>query len=205
MTLPYLRSALRAHKKQQKFTAYNATGNRIDGLRVIGIDPGSRICGYGIIESVRPPCLQSAGSYRVPATDGYKYIASGRIELSHKSSLHLRLKEIYDALGDIIREYRPCEAVVERVFFAKGAKAALNLGHARGVSILAATLEGLPIYEYSALEVKKAIVGYGRAEKRQVQHMVRAILNLKTVLSPDSADALALSICHLNTMRLKGP
>ena len=89
------------------------------------------------------------------------------------------------------------------MFFAKSARAALNLGHARGVSLLAATSERLTVYEYSALEVKKAVVGYGRAEKRQVQQMVRTILNLRTTLSPDSADALALSICHLNTMKLR--
>lgn len=109
--------------------------------------------------------------------------------------------EIYENLSDIIREYRPCEAAVEKVFFAKSVKSALTLGHARGVSLLAAASGGLAIYEYTALEVKKAIVGYGRAEKGQVQHMVRAILNLKAALSPDSADALAISICHLNTMR----
>jgi crossover junction endodeoxyribonuclease RuvC len=133
----------------------------------------------------------------------YKYIASGRIELSSESPLHLRLKEIYETLSDIIREYRPCEAAIEKVFFAKSVKSALTLGHARGVSLLAAASGGLAIYEYSALEVKKAIVGYGRAEKSQVQHMVGAILRLKAALSPDSADALAISICHLNTMRYK--
>lgn len=168
---------------------------RDNAVRVLGIDPGSRICGYGIIETA----IRSRGRSK----DGYIYIASGRIELSVKLPLHLRLKEIYDELTDIIREHRPTEAAVERVFFAKSARAALNLGHARGVSLLAATSERLPVYEYSALEVKKAVVGYGRAEKRQVQQMVRTILNLRTALSPDSADALALSICHLNTMRLK--
>lgn len=167
---------------------------RNNAVRVLGIDPGSRICGYGIIETA----VRSRGQSK----DGYIYIASGRIELSVKLPLHLRLKEIYDELTDIIREHRPTEAAVERVFFAKSARAALNLGHARGVSLLAATSERLPVYEYSALEVKKAVVGYGRAEKRQVQQMVRTILNLRTTLSPDSADALALSICHLNTMRL---
>jgi crossover junction endodeoxyribonuclease RuvC len=167
---------------------------RNNAVRVLGIDPGSRICGYGIIETA----VRSRGQSK----DGYIYIASGRIELSVKLPLHLRLKEIYDELTDIIREHRPTEAAVERVFFAKSARAALNLGHARGVSLLAATSERLPVYEYSALEVKKAVVGYGRAEKRQVQQMVRTILNLRTALSPDSADALALSICHLNTMRL---
>lgn len=162
--------------------------------RVIGIDPGSRICGYGIIET---------GQNGARAMGEYRYIASGRIELSVKKPLYLRLKEIHGSLVEIIREYRPNEAAVERIFFAKGLKSALDLGHARGVSLFAATSEALPVYEYTATEVKKAIVGYGRAEKAQVQKMVGAILNLKLKLSPDSADALALSICHLNTVRGK--
>ncbi|GAB4405795.1 MAG: crossover junction endodeoxyribonuclease RuvC [Thermodesulfovibrionales bacterium] len=157
-------------------------------MRVIGIDPGSRICGYGIIE------------WR----DGGKYIASGRIEASRRAPLHIRLREIHDALVEIIRQYRPADAAIEKVFFAKGARAALNLGHARGISLLAASSEGLSVYEYTASEVKKAIVGYGRAEKRQVQEMVMVMLDLNMALSPDSADALALSICHLNTIRLIG-
>lgn len=161
------------------------------GLRVIGIDPGSRICGYGIIERETTCSVQP-----------YTYIASGRLEVSAKTPLHIRLKEIYDALVEVIRQYRPTHAAIEKVFFAKGVKAALNLGHARGISLLAASSEGLSVYEYTASEVKKAIVGYGRAEKRQVQEMVRIMLDLKRALSPDSADALALSICHLNTMRL---
>jgi crossover junction endodeoxyribonuclease RuvC len=162
-------------------------------LRVIGIDPGSRICGYGIIE---------IGSGRNGQGE-YAYVASGRIELSPRDPFPKRVKETYDALVDIIKQYRPDQAAIERVFFAKSVKAALHLGHARGVSMLAATAAGVDIYEYTALEVKKALVGYGRAEKRQVQEMVRAILNLKRVLSPDSADALALSICHLNTLRFQ--
>lgn len=159
-------------------------------MRVLGIDPGSQICGYGIIEQDGEKGL-----------GGYAYVASGRIELSSGSPLHIRLNEIYSALAEIIQEYRPVQAAIERVFFARSVKAALHLGHARGVSMLAATAEGLQVYEYSAVEVKKAVVGYGRAEKSQVQAMVKAILNLTTALSPDSADALALSICHLNTMK----
>ena len=164
------------------------------GVRVIGIDPGSRICGYGIIEQ------ESGGN----GQDRYTYIASGRIELSPADPLHSRLNDIYAALTDIVKQYEPSQAAIERVFFAKSVKAALHLGHARGVSMIAATSLGLQVYEYSALEVKKAIVGYGRAEKSQVQAMVKAILNLKKTLSPDSADALALSICHLNTVRFPG-
>lgn len=151
--------------------------------RILGIDPGSLSCGYGII-----------------GTDGDRcdYIASGRIVLDAKSPLDVRLKEIYEGLREIIRQHRPYEAVVEKIFFAKGAKSALSLGHARGAALLAAASEGLPVHEYSALEVKKAVTGYGRAEKRQVQEMVRRILNIKTALSSDGADALAIALCRTN-------
>jgi crossover junction endodeoxyribonuclease RuvC len=105
-----------------------------------------------------------------------------------------------------MRDYKPHEVAVERMFFAKSVKAALNLGHSRGIALLAAASEGLNVYEYSALEVKKAVTGYGRAEKRQVQDMVMRILNLKSQIShltEDSADALALTLCHLNNIRFK--
>ncbi|MGQ9571403.1 MAG: crossover junction endodeoxyribonuclease RuvC, partial [Thermodesulfovibrionales bacterium] len=113
-------------------------------------------------------------------------------------------------LIEIIKEYNPHEVVVEKVFFAKSAKSALNLGQIRGIVLLAASSEDLSIYEYSALEVKKAITGYGRAEKRQVQEMVKRILfpdlnlsNPSFVLNEDASDALALAICHMNTIRLR--
>lgn len=157
--------------------------------RVIGIDPGSLYCGFGIIEK---------GS-----NDSYVYLASGRIEMSRKKSLDQRLKEIYDNLLEVIKTYKPDIAVIEKVFFAKSARSALSLGHVRGVTLLAAVKEGLSIYEYSPLEVKKALVGYGRAEKSQIQAMVKNILRIDAPISHDSADALALSICHLNTMRFK--
>lgn len=156
-------------------------------FRVIGIDPGSLCCGYGIIEG--------------GANDSYIHIASGNIETSRRKTLERRLKEIYDALLHVIKTYRPDVAVIEKVFFAKNVRAALSLGHVRGISLLAASKEGLTVYEYSPLEVKKAVVGYGRAEKSQVQTMVKNILRLDSSISYDSADALALSICHLNTMR----
>lgn len=168
--------------------------------RVIGIDPGSLRCGYGVIER---------GS-----DNSYIYITSGTIKISGKKTLDRRLKEIYDSLLEVIRAYRPDVAAIEKVFFAKNVRSALSLGHVRGVSLLAAVKEGLQVYEYSPLEVKKAIVGYGRAEKSQIQAMVKNILKINLSLLPpressifgdpisyDSADALALSICHLNTMR----
>lgn len=175
---------------------------------ILGIDPGSIVCGYGIIKTVQSPesiprhiginsKLQTLNSN----TDTV-YVASGRIMLPSKQPLDVRLKELYANLADIIREYSPHEVAIEKVFFAKSIKAALVLGQARGAALVAAASSGLPVYEYSALEVKKAIVGYGRAEKHQVQSMISKILNLKTKLSADSADALALALCHLNTMKI---
>lgn len=156
--------------------------------RVIGIDPGSIYCGYGIIDRTDK--------------DGTDYVISGRIELNKKDPLHIRLRQLHFGLIEIIREFSPHEAAIERVFFAKGIKAALNLGHARGIALLAASTENLAIFEYSALEVKKSVVGYGRAEKKQVAGMVSSILDLKKKISDDSADALALALCHLNSVDL---
>lgn len=154
--------------------------------RIIGIDPGSIFCGYGIVE--------------LKGLSNVKYIVSGRIALNRKKNLHDRLSELFTELVGIIREFDPGEAVIERIFYAKGIKAALNLGHARGVALLAASLENLSIHEYSALEVKKSVVGYGRADKQQVKEMVSSILKLKTNLSEDSADALGLALCHGNSL-----
>ncbi|MDA8339819.1 MAG: crossover junction endodeoxyribonuclease RuvC [Nitrospiraceae bacterium] len=159
------------------------------GMRILGIDPGSVNCGYGLIRYSNTPTLQ--------------YLSSGRIVLPASKPLHVRLKELYASLVDVIAEYKPDEIAIEKIFFAKGTKAALSLGHARGVVLLAAALTGLSIYEYSALEVKKAVVGYGRADKNQVQKMVMEILRIKHSLSSDSADALAIAMCHANSRQLK--
>lgn len=191
--------------------------HKVGEFRILGIDPGSIICGYGLIEAViSQKSIVNSQESEVKntidsglITNDCIYIASGRITLPPKSPLHLRLKTLYNGLIDIIREYKPQEMVVERVFFAKNAKAALNLGPARGIAFLAAASGGLSVYEYSALEVKKAVTGYGRAEKRQVQEMVMRILNLNrshlssVILTEDSADALALALCHLNNIRFK--
>lgn len=152
---------------------------------ILGIDPGSHACGFGVIST--------------DGGGGIKYLASGKIVLRARDPLYKRLKELYDGLLSVIREYGPAEASVERVFFAKSARSALSLGHARGVVLLSAASEGLPVYEYTALEVKKAVTGYGRAEKTQVQEMVKAILGVNNRLSADSADALAIALCHINS------
>jgi len=173
---------------------HRGKNNTLDRIRILGIDPGKVTCGYGIIE---------ANCQRI---DECIYITSGRIVNPHQRPLHEILKGLYGTLVDIIREYRPHEVAIEKVFFAKSVKTALNLGQARGIGFLAAASEGLAVYEYSALEVKKAITGYGRAEKRQVQEMVIKILRLTSQtlnLSEDSADALALALCHMNTLKLR--
>lgn len=154
-------------------------------MKILGIDPGSINCGYGLI--------QQSGSNNI-----IKYLSSGRIFVSAKKDLYIRIREIYSSLSEVISEYKPDEIVIEKIFFAKGTKAALSLGHIRGVVLLVAALSELPIYEYSALEVKKAVVGYGKADKRQVQKMVREILGINNSLSLDSADAIALALCHAN-------
>lgn len=154
-----------------------------DSRLVLGIDPGSHACGYGIIRA-------GAGE---PG-----YVSSGTIALSSRKPLHHRLRELHEGLVSVIREFGPVEAAVEKVFFAKSARSALSLGHARGVALLAASAEGLAVHEYSALEVKKAITGYGRAEKRQVQEMICSVLGIRGRVSPDGADALALAFCHMN-------
>lgn len=156
---------------------------------ILGIDPGSIVCGYGLIKTASHAAE-------------YSYIASGRIILSSKNALHVRLKEIHDGLTGIMNEYSPDEVAIEKIFFAKSIRSALTLGHARGAALIAAASRGVPVYEYSALEVKKAIVGYGRAEKHQIQSMVSKILNISFRLSSDSADALALALCHVNTARI---
>jgi crossover junction endodeoxyribonuclease RuvC len=157
-------------------------------LKILGIDPGSIACGYGLITS-----------------DGKNpvYVASGRICPPASKPLHQRLRCIYESLTEIIADHRPDDVVVEKIFFAKGVKAALSLGHARGIVLLAAASHGIALHECSALEVKKSVVGYGRAEKSQVQDMVRLILHIKEALSPDSADALALALCHANAIKFR--
>lgn len=174
---------------------------------ILGIDPGSIVCGYGIISAEATRRISTEGlkagtsNFRTFAVNP-AYVASGRIMLSSKQPLDARLREIYNGLSDIIKEYSPDEVAIEKVFFAKSIKAALTLGQARGAALVAAASRGIPVYEYSALEVKKAVVGYGRAEKHQVQGMVAMVLNLKVKLSADSADALALALCHTNTLRI---
>ncbi len=168
-------------------------------MKILGIDPGSVNCGYGLIsaEEVSPRSTEKQ-TQAMRRLKSISYISSGRIVMPAAGSLHVRLKDLFTSLSDVISESQPDEIVIERMFFAKGIKAALSLGHARGVVLVSAGLTGLPIFEYSPLEVKQAVVGYGRADKNQVQCMVREILKIQHQLSADGADALAIALCHAN-------
>lgn len=151
-------------------------------VRILGIDPGSVITGYGIIESEH---------------NHNQYIKHGCIML--KGSLPEKLKTIHEEIRDIISEYQPHEAAIEKVFMHRNADSALKLGQARGVAIAACAIYDLPVYEYSANQVKQATVGKGHAVKQQVQHMVKILLCLQLEISQDEADALAVSICHAHS------
>ena len=170
-------------------------------MKILGIDPGSVYCGYGFIEAPDRNA-HTSGSRK---NGRPLYLSSGRIVLPARQPLHIRLKELYTSLAEVIAEYSPDEIVIEKMFFAKGIKAAISLGHTRGVVLIAAALTGLDIYEYSPLEVKKSVVGYGKADKNQVQKMVKEILTIGHPLSPDSADALALALCHAHTRKFDSP
>ncbi len=156
-------------------------------MRILGIDPGTRITGYGIIDV---------------EGNRLRHIDNGIVSTNSKEPLPLRLQTIYSGLRKILDHYSPACMAVEQVFMAKNPRAALTLGHARGVALLAGIHSDLPISEYSALQVKSAVVGYGRADKQQVQQMVKALLNLPEVAQEDAADALAVAICHANSRTL---
>ncbi|MDD2852705.1 MAG: crossover junction endodeoxyribonuclease RuvC [Desulfuromonadaceae bacterium] len=154
---------------------------------VLGIDPGSRITGYGVVEN--------SGNRLV-------HIDNGAIFTDTAPDFPGRLKTIFDGLMEIIARYHPDQVAVENIFFATNPQSALKLGQARGAAIVAAVHCGLPVAEYSALQVKQAVVGQGRAEKGQVQKMVRALLGLPEIAQPDASDALAVAICHINSYGL---
>lgn len=159
----------------------------MSSYRILGIDPGSRVTGYGVVE-LTP---------RGPA-----YLASGCIRPAAGTFIE-RLGEIYHGVASLIAEHRPDEVAIEEVFLATNPASALKLGQARGVAVAAAVGAGLPVAEYAARRVKQAVVGTGSATKPQVQHMVRVLLKLSGKPAADAADALAIAICHVNTARLK--
>ncbi len=155
-------------------------------MRVLGIDCGGEYTGYGVVE------MHSAGKLRC--------LSCGAIKLSTREPLPRRLSRIYMELGAIINQHQPDEVAIEDVFYALNVKSALKLGQVRGVAMLAAASAGLEVAEYSPLTIKSSVVGYGRAEKQQVQQMVTRLLQLSAPPEPmDASDALAIAICHLHT------
>jgi len=147
---------------------------------ILGIDPGSRVTGYGVVSVTR---------HRA------SFVAAGCIRLGD-GPLDDRLVQLHEALCAVIAECQPSEAAVERVFMNRNADSALKLGHARGVALLAARQGGLKLHEYSATQIKQTVVGRGHADKGQVQHMIKALLGLSEAPQADAADALAAAICH---------
>lgn len=153
-------------------------------MKILGIDPGSRITGYGVVE------LQG---------NRLRHLDNGALITRSDAPLAERLKIIYRGLVQAIELYRPEAVAVEQIFLSKNVLSALKLGHARGAALLAAVNAGLPVAEYTPLQVKGAVVGYGRADKRQVQQMVKALLGLPEVAQEDASDALAVAICHAHS------
>ncbi|MEW5958518.1 MAG: crossover junction endodeoxyribonuclease RuvC [Chloroflexota bacterium] len=156
-------------------------------MRVIGIDPGTAITGWGVVEGTG---------------DDLAVIAYGTITSTADMPLPRRLQAIYGELTAIVEQWQPAGAAIEELFFSKNAKTALAVGHGRGAAMLALANANLPITEYKPLEVKQALTGHGGADKQQMQQMVKLLLRLEDVPRPDdAADALAVAICHLHSMR----
>jgi crossover junction endodeoxyribonuclease RuvC len=159
----------------------------VERQRILGLDPGSRLTGFGVVDFVDHRAV---------------YVASGSVR-SIEGSFAERLRMIFHAVGEIVAEYNPQGVVVESVFVHRNAGSALKLGHARSAAICATFGRDLEVFEYAPREIKQAIVGTGAATKAQVQHMVASLLNLEGRPAPDAADALAAALCHGHARRLQ--
>lgn len=148
--------------------------------RILGIDPGSRVTGYGVVETT---------------PRGIRYVASGCIRVEAED-FPSRLKQIFDGVSEIIEVYQPRQMAIEQVFMHKNADSALKLGQARGAAICAVLNQNLPVFEYAARQVKQALVGKGNADKLQVRHMVKILLSIQGDIQIDASDALAIGLCH---------
>ncbi len=152
-------------------------------MRVIGVDPGTRVCGFGIVESVNGSLI---------------HVTSGAIVPKSDYSITIKLKTIHERLVRVIREFSPDSMSIEGLFFAKNAKSAIKLGEARGAAYLAAAFSGLSVHEYAPTEVKLAITGRGRARKIEVQKMISTIFGITRWEGTDVSDAIAIALCHIN-------
>ncbi len=159
-----------------------------DSLRILGIDPGTHVTGYGVVEKRGSRIL---------------HVDNGCLAAKKTNSLPERLDQIYTSLIHTLERFQPEAVAIEEVFFSKNVSSALRLGEGRGVALLASAQKKIPIFEYSTREVKQAITGYGQATKDQMQKMVRSLLGLPEIAQEDASDALALAICHLNSFKLR--
>ncbi|MDY8109674.1 crossover junction endodeoxyribonuclease RuvC [Fulvimarina sp. 2208YS6-2-32] len=150
-------------------------------IRIIGIDPGLRRTGWGVVET---------------QGNSLRFVASGTVTSDAKLDLASRLKQLYDGLSQIVHSFRPDEAAVEQTFVNKDAVATLKLGQARGIALLVPSLAGLPVAEYAPNAVKKAVIGVGHGDKKQIHMMVKVLLPKATFDTDDAADAIAIAICH---------
>jgi len=158
-------------------------------MAVIGIDPGTALTGYGIVEELPDQSLQ--------------VIDYGVIRTNSTDKPEIRLRKIFSQLNEILSLYKPETAAVEKLFFQRNTRTAMSVGQARGVAILSLAEAGLSISEYDPVEIKQAVVGYGQASKNQVQQMVKMLLNLQEIPKPDdAADALAVAICHIHSRKI---
>lgn len=158
---------------------------RAASVRILGLDPGSRRTGFGVIECRGPKSTQ--------LTNGCLSVGTG--------SLNERLRAIFEGVQELIEKYRPDEVAIERVFLNRNVDSALKLGHARGAA-LCAVPGAVPVFEYAPRAIKLAVVGFGGAEKQQVAHMIRALLAVEGRLSADASDALAVAVCHANSRQM---
>ncbi len=165
------------------FADRRAAGSLRENRRVMGIDPGSVVTGWGIVETAEGKLV---------------HVDHGTIGASRSDAMAGRLTRIYHGLLEVVNQYQPQAVSLEKVFCARNAESALKLGHARGVALLAAAESHVDVYEYSSAEIKQAVVGYGQASKEQVQIMIASLLHLSGQFPKDASDALAAAICYLH-------
>ncbi len=154
---------------------------------ILGVDPGSRLTGYGVVESIGAQV---------------RFVDCGLIQAG-SDDFASRLKRIFDGLGEIIAEFSPAELAIEKVFVHRNVTSALKLGQARGAALLAAATREVAVFEYSPNEIKQAVTGRGHAGKEQIQHMIRVLLSLKEAPATDAADALAVAVCHAHVSQTR--